>query len=408
MEKEYGLIVDKKFLLVLILVCVVLSGSFAFLYMNLKEDFVALRNDYKNLSAQIRQLQSTIEGMHYNQTLNLTAVQIYNQTKYSVVLVANRQYDSYGNLVTVSEGSGFVYDENGYIVTNNHVVEGADDITVTFLDGTVAEAQPMSNRIYCADIYSDLAVIKVDTLPKQANPLILGNSSALKVGEPVYTIGNPFGKTSSMTAGIVSQVGRVLRLADLGVPAPWGYYSIADVVQFDAAVNPGNSGGPLLNSLGEVVGVTFAIETSGNVRAFVGIGYAIPSNLVKRVIPSLIKTGHYYHPWIGIEMVNMNKDIAEAMHTNWTHGALIVSVNESSPAASAGLKGGKEDWTITIEGQTIPLGGDIIIKVNNYPVVKTDDLIIYLERYTSPGDTITLTLIRDNVEMVKPLTLGKR
>lgn len=381
MEKAPEIVVDRKFLLALVLVCMVLGGSFALIYLDLKADFAALKENYANLSDQIEQLQSTIEALRSNQAANLTAVQIYNRTKYSAVLITNRRADG-----SVVQGSGFVYSSQGYIVTNNHVVEGEAEIKVTFLDGTVTSAQ-----LRGSDVYSDLAVIKVEALPEQAHNLILGNSSSLMVGEPVYAIGNPFGLSGSMTAGIVSQVGRVLRLGDLGVPPPRGNYSIVDVIQFDAAVNPGNSGGPLLNSWGLVVGVTFAIETAEEVRGFIGIGYAVPSDIVKRAIPSIISTGGYHHPWVGVEVTDMTPEIAEEMGTNYTRGILVVSVMSGSPAEEAGLQ-----------------ENDIIIGADGRTINQVDELLIYLERYKSPSDTIILKLVRNNKVLDKSLTLEKR
>jgi len=376
MEGTHGIVVDRKFLVVMVLVCLALGGGFALIYLDLKADFEALRENYANLSAQIEQLQGLIEALHYNNITNLTAVQIYNRTKHSVVLITAGD----------KSGSGFVYDVTGRIVTNSHVIDdGSAEITVTFLDGTVARAQFIGG-----DVYSDLAVIKVEALSEQAHPLILGNSSQLMVGEPVYAIGNPFGLSSSMTAGIISQTGRVLRLGDLGVPPPWGNYSIADVIQFDAAVNPGNSGGPLLNSLGLVVGVTFAIETAEEVRAFIGIGYAVPSDLAKRVVPSLINTGKYPHPWIGIELTDMTPQKAESMNTNYTYGVLVVSVRSESPAEGRLQK------------------DDIIIGVDGRSVKRSEDLFIYLERYKSPSDKITLKVVRNNKILDIELTLGER
>jgi S1-C subfamily serine protease len=371
MEKTPGITVDKKFLIGMIFICLALGGSFAFVYLDLKADFKALRDNYATLSDQMQQLQSLIESLHHAQVANLTAVQIYNQTKYSVVLIACTLANG-----SVVEGSGFIYDDGGHIVTNNHVVEGAASITVAFFNGTTVQAQ-LTGR----DVYSDLAVIHVDSLPEQSHALILGNSTQLLVGEPVYAIGNPFGLRGSMTSGIVSQVGRVLRLSDFGVPPPEGNYAIADVIQIDAAINPGNSGGPLLNSLGFVVGVTFAIETGGEVRAFVGVGYAIPSVLVKRVADALIQTGHKYtHPWLGIEY-----------SANYVGGLLISSVVSGGPAANAGLQ-----------------SNDIITEVDGQPITLPEDLIVYIERYKSPNDVISLKVLRGNTVLDKPLTLGPR
>lgn len=371
MDKTSGTGADKKLILVVILVFLTLGGSFALIYVNLKADLTSLKNNNANLSSQIEQLQGLIEELHANQTSGLAPVQIYNRTKNSVVLIMNDRGD--GSTV---EGSGFVYDLQGYVITNNHVVDGTVNLTVTFLDGTTESAQ-----IVGSDVYSDLAIIKVGNLPAQSPPLILGNSSQLMVGEPVYAIGNPFGLSSSMTSGIVSQLGRVLRLSDLGAPAPWGNYSIADLIQFDAAVNPGNSGGPLLNNLGFVVGITFAIETGeSGLTGFIGIGYAVPSVLVMRVASALISTGHYYHPYVGIEY-----------DSRYTGGVLIVSVIPGGPAETAGLQ-----------------ANDIIKEVDGHQINRGAELIIYLERYKSPGDTIQLEVLRGNTTLNVPLTLRQR
>ncbi|MGQ9538986.1 MAG: S1C family serine protease [Candidatus Bathycorpusculaceae bacterium] len=372
MEWQYAITIDKKFILALFLVALALGGGFALVYLDIKTDLDALKSDYANVASQLEQLQDLIEQLHYTQTLNLTAVQIYNSTRNSVVLVTAGS----------KSGSGFVYyagsKGEGYTVTNHHVVDSADKITVTFfIDG---KPIPVSATVKGKDIYSDLAVLEVNGLPDKAKPLSVGKSELLLVGEPVYAIGNPFGLEGSMTAGIVSQTGRVLRLGDLGVPDPWGSYAIVDVIQFDAAINPGNSGGPLLNNLGEVVGVTFAIETAEEIAAFIGIGYAIPSIIMKRVVNSIIENGSYAHPWMGI-----------AYNSSYVGGLYIYEVNASGPAEKAGLK-----------------PGDIIIKVDNRTVNRAEDLIIYLERYKSPGETIHLVVRRDNETFEVDLTLEKR
>jgi len=365
--------VNRKFLILMFLVSLAISASFAFIYLDLHAAFNALRADYATLSSKTQQLQSLIESLHQGQVINLTAVQIYNRTKNSVVMITCTLLN--GSLV---KGSGFVYHSAGYIVTNNHVIEGAASISVTFFNGASAQAELIGS-----DVYSDLAVIQVGLLPEQSYPLIIGDSTRLMVGEPVYAIGNPFGLSGSMTAGIVSQTGRVLRLGDLGVPEPYGDYLIVDLIQFDAAVNPGNSGGPLLNSLGFVIGVTFAIETAEGIKGFIGIGYAIPSVLVNRVIPSLVNTGHYPHPWIGI-----------TFNLNYVGGLLIDSVTPNSPAHIAGLQ-----------------PGDIIIKVDELTINRPEDLLIYLERYKSPEEVIQLKVVRGNDfsnPLYMSLTLGER
>ncbi len=372
MEWQYAVTIDKKFILALFLVAVALGGGFALVYLDVKTDLNALKDDYANVASQLEELQGLIEQLHYVHSLNLTAVQIYNRTRNSVVLVTAGS----------KSGSGFVYyaglGGKGYIVTNHHVVDSENKITVTFF----IEGKPImvSAKVKGKDIYSDLAVLEVNGLPDKAKPLIVGKSELLLVGEPVYAIGNPFGLEGSMTAGIVSQLGRVLRLGDLGVPDPWGNYAIVDVIQFDAAINPGNSGGPLLNSLGEVVGVTFAIETAKEIAAFIGIGYAIPSIIMKRVVNAIIEKGSYEHSWMGI-----------TYNSSYIGGLYIYSVNASGPAYKAGLQ-----------------PGDVIVEVDNRTVNQAEDLIIYLERYKSPGETIRLKVVRENETFEVDLTLGKR
>ena len=390
MERVPGLMVDRKFIALLFLVCLVLGGSFAFIYLDLKADFKVLSDKYKllenkcgTLSDQMQQLQNLTESKYYEQVINLTAVQIYNLTKYSVVLISCTLPD--GSRV---QGSGFVYLKGGYIVTNSHVVgqvaqQGfvkAVSVSVTFFNGTTLQAE-----VLAYDVYSDLAVVKVNEeqvgkIPEQCHPLTPGNSTLLMVGEPVYAIGNPFGLRGSMTAGIVSQLGRVIRLGDLGVPDPWGRYSIVDLIQFDAAVNPGNSGGPLLNGMGEVVGVTFAIETAGNISAFIGIGYAVPSVILERVVPALIENGTYKHAYMGI-----------GYDSQYLGGMNISYVEPNGPADKAGLK-----------------VNDIIIEVDNRTVTCPEDLVIYLERYKSPGDIIYLKVMRNSKVSEFTLVLGER
>ena len=371
MEWEYTLTIDRKFIVVLFLVALALGGGFSLAYWDLKTSLDALKSDYADVSVRLEVLQDLVEQLHYDQKLNLTAVQIFNNSRNSVVLV----------VAGTKSGSGFVYKVEagkGYIVTNYHVVEGAENnVHVTFfIDGKPVK---VSATVRGKDIYSDLAVLEVDNIPSKAKPLPIGDSTRLLVGEPVYAIGNPFGLEGSMTAGIVSQVGRVLRLSELGVPEPWGKYSIVDIIQFDAAVNPGNSGGPLLNSLGEVVGVTFAIETAEGVRAFIGIGYAIPSIIMKRVANAIIEKGKYEHPWMGI-----------VYDSSYIGGVLIVEVNATGPAYEK------------LEN------GDVIVEVDNRTINRAEDLVIYLERYKSPGETIRLKIVRGNETRYVNLTLGKR
>lgn len=310
---------------------------------------------------------------------------IYESVKDSVVMIT---VDTrYGTAV----GSGFIYDDKGHIVTNNHVVADGVKFTVSFLDGTV-----LSATLVGQDPDTDLAVLKIDPKDISLKPLRLGNSTNLKIGEMIIAVGNPFELAGSVTLGIVSQKGRLL-------PTERGYL-IPGIIQIDAAINPGNSGGPLLNSRGEVVGVTTAIESMTG--EFSGIGYAISSNIVARVVPVLIEKGRYRHSYLGITGIELNSAIAEAIGINAKQGFLVTSVSPGSPAANAGIRAGNR--TITISGQRIPVGGDVIVAINGVPVKGLDDILTYLVEKTSPGDKITLTVIRDGAVIDVSVTLGER
>ena len=290
-------------------------------------------------------------------------------------------------------GSGFIYDSDGHIITNNHVVEGANKITVTFLDGLVYKAD-----IVGTDPFTDLAVIKIDVPKEKLIALPLGDSSKLEVGQQVVAIGNPFGLSGSMTSGIVSQLGRLLPLQQEGG------YSIPDVIQTDAAINPGNSGGPLLNLRGEVIGVNSAVQS--DTGEFSGVGLVIPSNTVKKIAPVLIKDGKYKHPWLGTSTVDMVPEIAERLGLNETKGVLVIDVIADSPADKYGIRGGSNE--AIIDDKQIRLGGDVIISIDNTPVRKIDDILIYLQREKSVGDEVTLTVIRDHTPMKIKVILGER
>jgi serine protease Do len=308
-------------------------------------------------------------------------------------------------------GSGFVYDSEGHIITNNHVVTGATgDLDVTFLDGNVYTA-----KLVGADPYADLAVLKVEGVPKdKLVPLSLANSSSLKIGQPVAAVGNPFGLSGSLTLGIVSGLGRSLpasppqepTIPQLDIPSlpESPTFSIPDIIQTDAAINPGNSGGPLLNLKGEVIGINTAIfSTTG---AYSGVGFAIPSNMIKKVVSSLIATGSYTHPYIGITGIDVTPDIAKAMGLQEARGFLVTDVTAEGPAAKAGIQGG--DLLTDINGREIELGGDVIVKIDNNTVRKIDDVLTYLEREKQVGDTVQLTVLRDGQLQQIPVTLAAR
>ncbi len=297
-----------------------------------------------------------------------------------------------------AEGSGFVYDQNGYIVTNNHVVAGSTKIVVTFADGSEAAA-----RLIGTDPSSDLAVVKVDVDPSMIVPVPLGNSDALQVGQLVVAIGNPFGNNNSMTTGIVSGLGRMLP-TDSTSPSG-GQYSIPDMIQTDTAINPGNSGGPLLNLSGEVIGINTAIATNVGVNS--GVGYAIPSQIIASVVPQLINNGNVQHPWLGISGMTLNADLAKAMNLDAsTRGVLVAEVLENGPAAQAGIQPSTEQTTI--DGLQTTIGGDVITAINGQQVKVFDDLLGYIINHTQVGDQITLDIIRGGKAMQVQLTLQAR
>lgn len=293
-------------------------------------------------------------------------------------------------------GSGFVWDKQGHIVTNNHVVSGADKIEVTFSDGTILPA-----ALVGADPDSDLAVLKVDVPADKLHPVQMGDSNAVKVGELAIAIGNPFGLEGTMTTGIISAVGRSLPADENATQS----YTIPDVIQTDAPINPGNSGGVLLDATGKVLGVTSAIESP--VRANAGIGFAIPSDIVKNVVPALIKDGKYVHSWLGISGTTLVPDLAKAMNLNeGQRGVLVGEVMPNSPAEKAGLKG--SDQQVVIDGNTINVGGDVITAIDSQPVKEMDDLIAYLARSTKADQKVSLTLLRNGKQETVEVTLAAR
>jgi serine protease Do len=308
-------------------------------------------------------------------------------------------------------GSGFVWDTSGNIVTNDHVVEGATSINVTFADGTILPA-----TVVATDPYSDLAVIKVDVSGsgETLNPVTVADSSQVKVGQVVIAIGNPFGEENTMTSGIVSGLGRSIpsnnnsnnsNNSNPNSVAPTATYSIPGVIQTDAPINPGNSGGVLLDTEGHVIGVTSAIESSSGSSS--GVGFAIPSALVMKVIPALISSGHYDHPYIGITGGTLIPEFTSAMNLPaGTLGALVINVTPGGPAANAGLKGSTQQ--VTINGQQAVVGGDVITAIDGAPIKSIDDLISYLAGQTSVGQKVTLSIIRNGSAMTVDVTLGAR
>ena len=321
--------------------------------------------------------------------LQFSLIEIFEKTEESVVQVNVRTADGTSNPGNM--GSGFVYSEDGYIITNNHVVDSGGIVTITFLDGEAYTA-----KIIGTDPDLDLAVLKVEMGSTYLQPIPIGDSSQLKVGEQITAIGNPFGLSGSMTSGIVSQMGRLL-------PQDSGY-SIPDVIQTDAAINPGNSGGPLLNMKGEVVGINTAIQSATG--EFTGVGFAVPSNTVKKVVPVLIKDGIFHHPWMGISGSDVDPELAKFRGLNSSKGFLIATVIEGSPADDAGLLGITDSKEI--DGREYPLDGDIIVKIDDKVVRKISDILIHLQREKSVGDELIMTINRDGAIIEATLVLGER
>ncbi len=331
---------------------------------------------------------------------------VYQKVNPSVVFIENltrvniRGEENTEQTLPESQGSGFVWDLEGHIVTNHHVVEGADALRVTFYDGIQLPA-----KLIGSDPDSDLAVIKVDPTLVTLVPVEQGRIEEVVVGQRAIAIGNPFGLAGSMTTGIVSAIGR-------SVESMTGY-SIPLAIQTDAAINPGNSGGPLLNDRGQVIGVNFQIRSA--VRSNSGVGFAIPINIVQRVVPALIRDGVYKHAWLGIRGQTYTPAWAEALgFPRDARGAYVMNVITDGPAARAGVRGATRNTDVLLGlglagPEYLRAGGDLIIAIDDRPVKQFDDLLVYLESEKSPGDVVVLTVLRsDGKEAQLRVTLGER
>ncbi|OGO26221.1 MAG: hypothetical protein A2136_10660, partial [Chloroflexi bacterium RBG_16_54_11] len=304
-------------------------------------------------------------------------VDMYSRLNSSVVNITVYLTQN-GEVIPLAQGSGFIFDDQGNVVTNAHVVHGADAIEITFSDGLIREATLVGE-----DLFSDLAVVKVE-LPEGVAPIPLGTMDDLDVGETVVAIGNPFGLEGTLTRGVVSALGRTIPTTTL--------FRIPQAIQTDAAINPGNSGGPLLNLNGEVIGVNAQIETNGTSESNVGVGFAIPVSIISRVIPDLIESGRYDWPYLGVSGYTVNPPLVKAMTLPIEQGAYVSLVPEGGPGQAAGLRGASE--TITQDGRTVEVGGDIITAIDGQPVKTFDELLVYLSLKTSPGQEVTLTILR--------------
>ena len=351
------------------------------------------------------------EGSNNNNN-SLTFKELFARAKDSVVQVTVRGTPlPFVNNLTLAIGSGFVFDRQGHIVTNNHVIYGGSNVTVTFSNGTIYTAEVVG-----ADMFSDIAVLKVVTKEEETAqgvskgfiPLPLGNSSMLAIGDEVAAIGNPLGLTGSMTTGVVSGLGRLIPIQTTNITTTpeARAFSIPNIIQTDAAINPGNSGGPLLNMNGEVVGLNTAILSSG--QFFSGIGFSIPSDTLRIIVPALIANGTYLHPWVGVGGTDITPEIALALGLEEARGFLVTDITPGSPADKSGIRGGDMPITNITGFEELRLGGDIIMNVDDQRVNKTDDLLSYIETNKQVGDTVTMTILRDGKLIEIDLVLGSR
>ena len=319
---------------------------------------------------------------------------VYQRVSPAVVYITSKviQYSFFwGPIPQEGTGSGFLIDREGHIVTNNHVVAGAEEVEVTLGDGGVLPA-----RVVGTDPYNDLAVLKIDAEAARLIPVELGTSANLRVGQRAIAIGNPFGLDRTLTVGVISSLGRIIERQ--------GELPLGEAIQTDAAINPGNSGGPLLNSQGQVIGVNTAIKspTGGSV----GIGFAVPVDAVKRVVPELIEKGYYAHPWLGFEAYAIVPTLARGLDLPVQKGLLIARMYRNGPAHKAGLHGASKE--VRIGNYIVGAGGDIITAVNGTAVESMEDLTIYLETKTRIGDELTLTIWREGKERQTEITVSER
>ncbi|MEE9138653.1 MAG: trypsin-like peptidase domain-containing protein [candidate division NC10 bacterium] len=320
-------------------------------------------------------------------------IRVYREVGPAVVNITSTAmvYDFFFNVVPQQgAGSGFIIDKRGHIITNNHVVEDARRLEVTLASG-----KKVSARLIGRDPFNDLAVIKIDVPDEKFHIVRLGDSDQLRVGQMAIAIGNPFGLDRTVTSGVVSSLDRTLR-ADNG-------REIRGVIQTDAAINPGNSGGPLLNSRGEVIGINTAIFSPSG--GSVGIGFAIPINKVKRIVPQLITKGRVSHPWLGISGLTLTPEISRTLSLRVEQGVLVVRVTRRSPAARAGIRGGRR--RIRIGNTILRVGGDVLVGVDGQEIKSMRDLIAYFDDQKRVGQTVELEILRDGLRIMITATLGE-
>jgi S1-C subfamily serine protease len=337
------------------------------------------------------------------EALNLLEAQviaIYETVGPAVVNITSRSYayDMFMRPVPQEGGgSGFLIDKEGHIVTNYHVIENAEELLVTLANGQVHEVTVVGE-----DPANDLAVIRIETSEDLPEPVVLGDSDKLRVGQFVIAIGNPFGLEQTLTIGVISALGRVIQ-------SPEDNRFIGEAIQTDAAINPGNSGGPLLDLRGHVIGVNSQIISPS--RASAGVGFAVSANTVQRVVPELISRGYYPHPWLGTQMLPLTPALAKVfreaqMKVPVDAGLLVLEAVRGAPADKAGIRGGQR--LVQVGRYQVPLEGDIIVAINGEPVENFEELTVYLETRTRVGDTVEVSIIRDGQEQTVSVTLSER
>ena len=382
-----------------------LSGSSATGVLTAPQEIAQVTGEAPSASlSSLSDYEQTLENVYTQVNPSVVNIQVVSQASSSIQMpqLPGNPF-GFGNPgsgnVQEALGSGFVWDDQGHIVTNNHVVNGATNISVTFSDGTILDA-----KLVGADPDSDMAVIQVENSTNLPKPIEVADSSQVKVGQLAIAIGNPYGLSGTMTTGIISALSRSLPVGlDNSLLQQGPTYTIPDIIQTDAAINPGNSGGVLVDTQGRLIGVTSAIASS--VGANAGIGFVIPSTIVQKVVPVLIKSGSYDHPRLGISGTSMTPDIAQAMNLDAQQkGALVIDVTPNGPADKAGIQGSAK--SVTIQGQQTNVGGDVIIAIDGQSVKSFDDLASYLYTNTEVGQTVTLTVLRQGQQKQIEVTLG--
>lgn len=345
-------------------------------------------------------VESTINVDDAVNALQSQIIEVYQMTAPAVVNITNRGYvyDRFmGAIPQEGTGSGFVYDNEGHIVTNYHVVENAEQLTVTFADGQTYDAQ-----IVGSDATNDLAVIRIDGNADLPDPLVLGDSDSLQVGEFVLAIGNPFGLEQTLTTGIVSALGRVIQ-------SPEDNRFIGEAIQTDAAINPGNSGGPLLDLSGRVIGVNSQIISPSGASS--GIGFAVSASTVGRVVPQLISSGKYAHPWLGVQLLSLTSANVSALKeagvgVSVDSGVLVLETVAGGPADKAGIQGGSR--VVRVGNYQVPVEGDIITAIDGQALASSQDLTVYLETETTVGKSVELSIVRNGEQQVVQVVLGEQ